>query len=303
MKSINKILTTLFVLCLSIGFIACSEEEAEYTPNRDILTKDKTAYFPISSLKENIDLDLIADTIRIELSRIDAKEAQSISIITNDTSGFFKVPKAIEFEKGEMTKTVKIPYENIQMGVTYSIDIAIDDTYAFRYTQGVVNYTLRAGVNWIPLSGKALYTEDYLAGLYGFDPVTYEVEIHENVGIPGLYRLVDPYGEVFPEHDPEGWTPGIYYMQINASDPEGVYIPKQATGLNWGNGIFSVYSQACYSFLDKGKTLEEAKAKGVCGTLKDGVITFPKNMLIASLGTGLYNGNINGAFKLVLPTK
>lgn len=301
MKSTNKILAALFGLFLAIGFTACSEKEAEYIPNPDQPTKEKTAYFP-ASFKENIDIFETSGALKVEISRIDATEAQLIPIVANDTSGFFEVPKTANFPKGELTITMEIPYEKIQEGVTYGIDLAIDEAYAFRYAEGIISYTIKTGVNWLSL-GLASYTEDYLAGLYGFDPVTYDVEIQESVAKPGLYRLVDPYGEVFPEHDPEGWTAGTYYMEINASDPEGVYIPKQATGLNWGNGLFSVYSQASYSFLDKGKTLEEAKAKGVCGTLKDGVITFPKNMLIVSLGTSLYNGNTNGAFKLVLPAK
>lgn len=301
MKSINKILSTLFVLCLSIGFVACSEDEAEYTPNPDILTKDKTAYFP-ASFKENLDIFETSDTLRIEINRIDATEAQTIPIVLNDTSGLFQNPKGVNFGKGQMNTTLKIPYNNIQKGVTYSLDLAIDEAYAFKYA-GVINYTLKTGVNWLSL-GMASYTDDFLTKLFGLNPVTYEVEIHESVATSGVYRLVDPYGKNFPNNKEGDYDASqIYYLEINASDPDGVYIERQKTGLNWGYGIFNPSSLAYHNYLSKGKTLADAKAAGVCGTLKEGVITFPTNSLVTVLGSSAYLSNANGAFKVILPTK
>lgn len=302
MKATNKILVGLLGLFLAIGFTACSEKEAEYTPNPDQLTKDKTAYFP-ASFKENIDIFETTGALKIEVSRIDATEAQAIPIIANDTSKLFETPKNVNFKVGELTTSIEIPYKNIKEGVTYSIDLAIDEAYAFRYAQGVINYTINTGVNWLSL-GSTSYTEDFLTKLYGFEPVTYEVEIQESVAIPGVYRLFNPYGEIFPLNEEGDYDESqTYYMEINASDPDGVYIPKQVVGLNWGNGLFSVYSFACYSYLDKGKTLADAKAAGACGKLKDGIITFPKGQLITALGSSMYASNNNGAFKLVIPEK
>jgi hypothetical protein len=56
-------------------------------------------------------------------------------------------------------------------------------------------------------------------------------------------------------------------------------------------------------YLDKGYTLESIKGEGYCGTLVNGVITFPVEALLCMFGTdGPYYANTNGEFKIVLPT-
>ena len=154
--------------------------------------------------------------------------------------------------------------------------------------------------------GMGLYTEDFLVGLFeGMENLTYEVEVEESIDNPGKYRLVNPYGEAFPYNSPADYdATQDYYMVINAQDPEGVYIPLQSVGCDWGYGDWAVYSYASY-YLDGGYSLDEVKATGVCGTLVDGVITFPtKSLLITASGLGgkLYVANTKGAFKVVLPS-
>lgn len=154
--------------------------------------------------------------------------------------------------------------------------------------------------------GMGTYTEDYLFGLFeGLENVTYEVEIEESVDNPGKYRLVNPYGAAYPFNQPGDYDDTQdYYMVINAQDPEGVYIPLQGVGCDWGYGEWTIYSMAA-NYLDGGYPLEEVKTAGFCGTLKDGVITFPvKSLLITADGLGgkLYYANTAGAFKVVLPS-
>ena len=150
--------------------------------------------------------------------------------------------------------------------------------------------------------GEALYTDAYVGYAYGGENVAYKVEIQESEETPGLYRLVNPYGAAFPYNEEGDWDDSRdYYIEINATDANGVYIPIQNTGLNWGDGNFYVYSMAAY-YLDNGASLDEAKAEGVCGTLKDGVITFPSKSLAFAFfesDAGLYQ--TGDGFKLVLP--
>ena len=153
--------------------------------------------------------------------------------------------------------------------------------------------------------GMGLYTEDFLYGLFnGLENVTYEVEVEESVDNPGKYRLVNPYGAAYPFNAEGDYDASQnYYMVINAQDPEGVYIPLQGVGCDWGYGEWTVYSMAA-RYLDNGNPLEAIKGAGYCGTLKDGVITFPvKSLLITAEGLGgnLYYANTMGAFKVVLP--
>lgn len=165
------------------------------------------------------------------------------------------------------------------------------------------SFEFSAGTDrWMSL-GTALYTEDLMTTLYKVDNPTYEVEIQENSENPGVYRLVNPYGEAYPYNEPGDWDDSQnHYLVINAQDPEGVFIDQQKMGLNWGDGALIISSLAA-NYLGQGATLEEVKAKGVCGSLADGVITFPVKSLLCTLEseTSFYYGNINGAFKVVLP--
>lgn len=150
--------------------------------------------------------------------------------------------------------------------------------------------------------GEALYTDAYVGYAYGGENETYKVEIQESEETPGLYRLVNPYGEAFPYNEEGDWDDSRdYYIEINATDANGVYIPIQNTGLNWGDGNFYVYSMAAY-YLDGGASLDEAKAAGACGTLKDGVITFPsKSLLFAFFESDASLYQAGEGFRLILP--
>lgn len=161
--------------------------------------------------------------------------------------------------------------------------------------------------------GIGLYTEDFVGSLFGVDPVTYEVEIEENNDTPGLYRMIYPYDGKFPHNADGDWdTSATYNVEVNAEDPEGVYILPQSIGIDWGYGPTAIASMGGY-YLASGDPYDELKAEGYFGTLVDGVITLPVFERETSdggtaifqgvtiMGTSTYYGCSNGAFKLVLP--
>ena len=135
------------------------------------------------------------------------------------------------------------------------------------------------GQDWKSI-GMARYTEDLLASEFDVDTCTYEVEVEQNVAQPGRFRMKNPYGKNFSMDLGEEYhaiTDADSYIEINATDPEGVYIPHgQSMNLTFeDDGEMLLGSSASYMIMDEGKTLEELKKDGYCGTLKDGVITFP----------------------------
>ena len=147
--------------------------------------------------------------------------------------------------------------------------------------------------------GMATYTDDIVGPLFKASPVTYEVEIEESVDNPGKYRLVNPYGEVFPYNDPGDWDDSqTYYMVIDATNPDAVVIPQQALGVDWGDGMMGVWCMV-ENYLAQGAPASYVEP--YYGKLKDGVITFPANSLIVLDDEGAYYANTNGAFKVVLP--
>ena len=180
--------------------------------------------------------------------------------------------------------------------VSYAKDKAQESAY--------VRCQISANISQWTSLGKATYTDAFVGAAYDGDNKTYEVEIQENDNNPGIYRLVNPYGKAFPYNEEGDWDDSRnYYLEINASDPDGVYITVQNTGLNWGDGNFYVHSLAAY-YMDEGMTLAEVKAEGYCGKLENGVITFPTRSLLFAYfesSSDLYTVNVDGAFKVVLP--
>ena len=181
------------------------------------------------------------------------------------------------------------------------------------YTQ--FEYAAAGAVAWKSL-GMAQYTDGLICSLFNVAPQTYAVEIQENEDQPGLYRLVNPYGEAYPYNEPGDWDASKdYYLEINAEDPQGVYMPTQSLGFDWGYGMFSATSMAAYQMENGGYSLADVKAAGLCGTLNAGVITFPTQGLLLTapqLGNWYY-ANVeydandepipgSGNFKVVLPS-
>ena len=168
------------------------------------------------------------------------------------------------------------------------------------------------GANPWQLLGTAYYTDDFISGLYGAEPVTYEVQIEENSDSPGLYRMLSPYGAIYPYNEDGDYdTSAPYNIEVNAEDPEGVFIELQATGVDWGDGPLFIQSWGARYLA--AYDLETVKANGLLGTVVDGVITLPVFEREASdgstayyqgltyLGDKGYYGCPDAAFKLVLP--
>ena len=207
-------------------------------------------------------------------------------------------------ESTEITASGSVSLPCVEDGLHTLVVVTFDgegEAQSSAYTRCLIN----PGVSTWTSLGMATYTDAYVGAAYGGENETYEVEIQESDETPGLYRLVNPYGEAFPYNEEGDWDDSRnYYIEINATDPNGVYIPVQNTGLNWGDGNFYVYSYAAY-YLDNGATLDEAKAEGLCGKLENGVITFPANTLLFAFfesSADIYSANnADGAFRLVLP--
>ena len=162
---------------------------------------------------------------------------------------------------------------------------------------------------WVSL-GFCKYTDDVLVPMYleeDDDPLdyipTYDVEIFENRDNPGLFRLKNAYGAGYPYNEPGDYVESDVFIEINATDPNGVYIDMQSMGVNWGDGNVNIYSFASY-YMDRGQTLEQVKAAGHCGTYKNKIITFPVDKLLVKFdgNNSLYYANSNEMWKVDMTT-
>ena len=235
------------------------------------------------------------------LYRMDTAEARTVAL-TAEAEGF-TVPAEVSFEAGEESVAVTITAdEPFAYGEEYKITLSIADNYTTPYGPSSYTFTLTCPAPFKSL-GMATYRDDFIASMFGFAPVVYEVEIEENELNPGEFRLVNPYGEIYPENEEGDWDDSQdYYIVIHAEDPDGVYIDMQATGMDWGYGMIYVYSMAAY-YMDGGNSFEDVKAAGYMGTYdkEAGIITFPVQGLATIDDDGMYYGNSNGAFLIAMP--
>ncbi len=137
--------------------------------------------------------------------------------------------------------------------------------------------------------GTGTYTESLLCTIFnGLEPVTYDVEILENSEQPGLYRVMDPYGnDVYPYAEND-CAPAGRYLEINACDPQGVYIPLQSLGFDWGYGEMMYVSEGA-RYLEN-YDMETLKEAGYLGAVIEGNILLPTFIQEAEDGDLLYQG-------------
>ena len=222
----------------------------------------------------------------------------------------------VEATVSEIADQIYVPVTEGLTGKLQIVSAVIVDGEVKSVANAPFEYYGGAASPWESI-GIGLYTDDMVYPLYTEDgsSATYEVEIEENKDYPGLYRLVDPYGPNFPYYAyAKSYTSAA--IEVDATDPEAVYIFEQTTGLDLGDGEISILSEGGNYYAYYGPDYYDAlKTNGYFGKLENGVITFPsfnkKNDAgevqytyqgWASLaGTGDYRMGRNGEWKIVLP--
>lgn len=304
MKKNNYILLTL-LSAFSFTWTACGDDNEWTAP--EVSAEGRGIYFD-NALSATVELSKEACTFDVEILRSYSDVAETVALNVEHESGKFTIPTSVDFKEGSTVATITIGYtpEDMEYDEFFDVKLSVADA-SKTFTYGVSSYSFKAGVPapWVSL-GMAQYTEDFVTTFFGVDNLTYEVEIQEHSLNPGIYRLVNPYGQSYPYNEEGDYDAGAnYYMEINAQDPEGVYITQFHSGMNWGYGEFIMWSFANYYMIRQNATLDDMKAAGYCGTLQDGVITFPTQTLLLAMADynsgGFYISNNNGKFRIVFP--
>lgn len=137
--------------------------------------------------------------------------------------------------------------------------------------------------------------EDFFTWLYGSAAGNVApVVIEQSESRPGYYRLVNPFSEenivTFLGGVPSDITvaAGDSYLEIDATDPEKVWIPFQPVGFS-----ISGFGEIWIGWVSS-----------EMGKLEDGVITFPESamgLFLDGNSSAGYYANTSGLFKVVLP--
>lgn len=157
--------------------------------------------------------------------------------------------------------------------------------------------------------GIGYYTDDVLVPLFyeNGTPVTYEVEILEHSDNLGLYRIMNPYAKSVHPLGDDDYAPEGMYIEVNATDAEGVYIQQQSLGMDWGYGEMQLVTNGARYLASN--PFEVVKGAGYLGKVVDGVITFPtftqsngsNYQAILFMGDSGYLAGMNGRMEIVLP--
>ncbi|MCH5168521.1 MAG: hypothetical protein J1F27_02680, partial [Prevotellaceae bacterium] len=163
--------------------------------------------------------------------------------------------------------------------------VSIADEEAVAYASANFEY-YGGGSNPWKVLGTGYFTDDIVTPYYFFedpesigDPITYPVEIRQHEDYPGLYRIMNPWGKDVYRYaefcEPGELAPDGSYLEVNAQDAEGVYIPTQALNMDWGYGPMAFVSEGARYLEVPDYSFDDMKNAGYLGTLRDGVITFP----------------------------
>lgn len=308
----TNILLSLACSAMLLGSAACTDE-VEYTPaEASPVTK---YYFPTTN-SLNVDILDGSNKFVVTVARADSKGEETVAIKSSVTpDNPFTIPESVTFEDGKGTTTLVISYvlTDLVVDQLYDINLELEGIANTPYSWG--SMTVQAlYLPWRDFEedeSMGIYREDLMTTLLNTGNIKYAVKIQKHPKNDNIFRIVNPYGPSNPYTAGGAFTyddSKDYYMVINCEDPDGVYFSMQWSGASFnqeGYGEFYATSAAYYD-LQSGKTLDEVKEKGECGTYnaKKGVITMPeRSALITFEGMvpSLYYGNLDGMFKVVLP--
>ena len=310
MKNIFKY--SLALLTVVLGFASCdSEKDANYEP---AAASGSQVYFS-NETPATVNITKDATSFSIPVLRVNTAGALSVAITATDESGIFTIPSSVSFKDGESEAALTIGYDPTKLEYDDYKTIALsinDEQLKTLYGMSAITFNVGIKSPWVSL-GKGAITDDIVASIFSVPNYTWAVEIEENAIQPGFYRVLNPYTADYPllAEDEDGEftvSKDPHYLYIHAEDPEAVYIELFATGLslNADYGEISFQSLGNYFLTQQGKTLEEIKAAGYVGTLKEGVITFPVEgllwgMALYKTGEAVNFANSSGLFSIVLP--
>lgn len=258
--------------------------------------------------------DATGAAFAVGMTEAGADVAEISSVVIEADADAAAVADAIA--AGDLTATVSAPgmiYVPIPEGMTGKLQIVsavVVKGELKSYAADGFEYYGGAPSPWKSL-GVGYYTDDFVVPLYteAGKSYTYEVEIEQNTDTPGLYRMVNAYAPVAEGFGEKG---GKKNIEINAEDPEGVYILLQDTGLDFGEGAIGIMSWGA-RYLGT-YDVATVKKNGLLGKLEKGVFTLPVlereksdgskayYQGLTTIGDGSYYGCPNGEFKVVLPT-
>lgn len=294
--------------CMGVYFLEEQENAKTHTLEKGV---DKTSFELIvrrSNADKEEDIAFKYDSYTLEKQPISDTSYKEVPTPADvfEFSGLY-------FEEGQYETTIEVNFPNIEEGKTYHCTLYINDP---KYVSSVANnassisFTVQMFA-WEKVNGKGIWRDAIFSDMFAWEGryLETEVDVYERVDQKGFYRLNNVYtAEYFTrlvEGDEAGNDPALVagyssyidekaYIYLNATDPNKVWFPAQKTGFSDPSmGNIMVASDVTEVFGSASNLLY--------GTLKDGIVTFPKKGLLLGMGGYYYFTNSSGKFRFVLP--
>lgn len=292
MKNIKIFYLTLVAILAGL-FTACENKDFEAGPTVDGIQ----VYFP-TTVPASYYLGEDENSVTIPVKRIVTDEAAVINILGSDESELFDIPSSVSFAAGENTAALKITFDRSKLvdGTEYPVSLLInDENNTTPYGESSLSIII-APWPWI-LEGEGLFRDDWFTSMFRGDAsANIPVRIHRHKTREGIYMIEDMYGwnflEPFFGYSRSEIEAGLVRytptnITINCSDPNGVFIPRQFSGITDIDSSYGDYEIA---------TLQDG-----LGKLEDGIITFPERGLALFCLKGGQYANTSGMFRIVFP--
>ena len=312
MKNLKKIYSLMVVLVAGL-FASCTADP--YTPG-EVPAGPQVCFSNQNATVLEVAGEGDGDIQQILLTRIVADAALDVYVIADagENASMFSIPDKVTFAAGEKEAYLAIDVNSAQMeeDKTYSVSLLLaDEKQGTPY--GDSSFTVKFKLfPWSLIKTEEVETgklrgSDALTALFDVESIDAEVDvkIYQHKSKAGMYMVQDPWAKMIVPAlgieseeaiEDAGFKHTAANLVINCVDPTKCYIEKQSTGLTYSSyGEMSVAS-------DYHPTTNPT---GLAGTLEDGVISFPANALLVGLakleGGTMFESNLNGAFRVVLP--
>lgn len=305
----------ILAAAMTLSFAACQEEP--YAPGEPDPLDCHGVFFSQTQAK---DYELAPEekhTLTFTVERTLAIEEAYVPYeLISSEEGFFELEdEFLYFDEDQKSAKFKVNFsDDYEVGQKYTCTIKVTDPqYVSNYGLSSNELTFSVTVVEWELLGEGLWRDDFFSSyctLIGAEITSpYQekaVKIYQRSDIKGYYRVDEVYTADYVSYMVDGndknadlyadYCPA-YSIYVNAMNPEKVYIPisyafKDPSPYNYGD-VYMV-SDVQEEFT--------AGYSNLYGTLKDGVITFPKNAVVAYLpSAGMGYANQAGKLRLVLP--
>lgn len=323
MKKISKLLYVLAALPLLVN--SCVEEVVRTKGDPDLEDCYGVYFKELSRQEANLELDPKAKTeVTLTALRPNSEDIADLPAITvpvevdcpelESGAPVFNLSE-ITFEEGQVETQFTVSFPDAELGTTYKCAIEITDPqYASVYSQNpnVVTFSVTR-VKWVRLKGEngeteGTYREGIISDIYGMPHAVAPIKIYERQDKAGYYKIENLYsaelmagllGTTPEEIEQAGiLTPSKVFL--DCTDPKKVVWVHSPIGVDLAAAGADIKGAlGVGSFCDR--YLDIPASESLYGTLKDGIIRFPKKGLFLSSPDNIYYGNINGFVRFVLP--